>query len=68
MKAQPPNQNDRVWETLFQQYEILEKIEQEGKFILSIEQIREGQESKVLTKFDHKNNLPEIFKKNQIPL
>ncbi len=66
MKAQPPNQNDRVWETLFQQYEILEKIEQEGKFILSIEQIRECQESKVLTKFDHKNNLPEIFKKNQL--
>lgn len=66
MKVRQPSQKDKAWRTLFLKYNILEKVKQEGKFHISIEQIRQYQESKIITKFDHQNNLPEVFKENSL--
>ncbi|EDN7485605.1 hypothetical protein F3349_15970, partial [Listeria monocytogenes] len=56
------NQTDEAWERLFEKYNILEVIERDGVFIISAQQIKEYREARLMTKFDHKANLPNLFK------
>ena len=58
--------NDKAWEHLFEKYDILEKIKKNGQFIISANTIKEFREPRLMTKFDHKINLPEIFEKNSL--
>lgn len=58
--------NDEAWERLFDKYHILEKVEQNGQFIISANQIKEFREPRLMTKFDHKVNLPDIFTANNL--
>lgn len=51
------------WDLIFEKYNILNKIEKEGFFIISAEQIREYKEPRLMTKFDFSKQLPQIFKK-----
>lgn len=68
MSEQPKGQNDIAWEALFEQYDILEHIEKEGKFFISAAQIKEYREPRLMAKFDHKINLPQIFAKNNLAI
>jgi hypothetical protein len=54
--------NDNSWEQLFQEYQILDHIERDGQFIISAAQINPVRQSRLMAKFDHRVNLPEIFR------
>ena len=60
--------NDTAWESLFDKYHILAAIEQNGQFIISANQIKEFREPRLITKFDHKINLPNIFASNNLSI
>ncbi len=53
-----------AWEQLFEKYSILDVVREHGNFIITAKQIKEFREPRLMTKFDHSENLPKIFKKN----
>lgn len=60
--------NDTAWKILFDKYDILGNIERNGQFIISSNQIKEFREPRLMTKFDHKINLPTIFADNRLAI
>lgn len=60
--------NDAAWERLFDKHRILDEIEQNGQFIISARQIKEFREPRLMTKFDHRVNLPDIFASNGLSI
>lgn len=60
--------NDAAWEALFEKYNILSCIEKEGSFPISASQIREYREPRLMAKFDHRINLPQIFHKHRLAI
>lgn len=68
MSEQAKSQNDTAWEALFRKYDILPSIESEGKFIISASQIKEYREPRLMAKFDHNINLPQIFARNNLAI
>lgn len=60
--------NDAAWENLFDKYHILDEIAKNGKFVISASQIKEFREPRLMTKFDHKINLPGIFASNNLSI
>lgn len=60
--------NDTAWQILFDKYDILGNIERNGQFIISSNQIKEFREPRLMTKFDHKINLPTIFADNRLAI
>jgi hypothetical protein len=56
------SQNDLAWEKLFEKHKILDRILKDGRFDISAAQIKEsGREPRLMTKFDHKSQLPKLF-------
>ena len=68
MSEKAKGQNDRAWEALFEKYDILSRIRQEGKFVISAAQIKEYREPRLMAKFDHRINLPQIFSEHQLAI
>jgi hypothetical protein len=62
------SKNDLAWEKLFTKYSILEKISESGYFEIESASINEFRESRLMAKFDHQINLPEIFKKHNLSI
>lgn len=62
------NQNDDKWAYLFDKYNILEHIKNEGVAIITASQIKECREPRLMTKFDSKGNRPTIFKDNNLSI
>ena len=60
--------NDAAWESLFDKYHILDEIDRNGQFVISANQIKEFREPRLMTKFDHKINLPNIFVANNLSI
>ena len=60
--------NHEAWEALFRYYDILAQVEQQGEFRISADQIREYREPRLMTKFDHRINLPDMFSKNELAI
>lgn len=60
--------NNVAWRELFNRYDILNRIDSDGKFIISASQIGEFREARLMTKFDHKINLPSLFKENNLAI
>ena len=60
--------NDTAWQALFDKYHILDVIAAEGRFTISAAQIKEFREPRLMTKFDHKINLPKIFAENHLAI
>jgi hypothetical protein len=56
--------NDEAWGKIFSKYDIVAQVNRYGMFEITASQIKEFREPRLMTKFDHKNNLPELFKKN----
>lgn len=59
---------NNAWEQLFKKYSILDVVQEHGNFIITAKQIKEFREPRLMTKFDHSENLPEIFKKNSLSI
>src|SRR5690554_4849486 len=60
--------NDKAWEKLFDEYDILQRVNTNGNFIIESRKIGKYRESRLMTKFDHESNLPIIFKDNQLSI
>lgn len=60
--------NEAAWKLLFEKYKILDSVRNEGEFIISANQIKEFREPRLMTKFDHKVNLPDIFAQNNLAI
>ena len=60
--------NDRAWETLFERHHILEEVDKNGFFEIESAQINQERESRLMAKFDHSVNLPEIFRDNHLSI
>ncbi|HKQ52793.1 MAG TPA: hypothetical protein VJT74_10515, partial [Pyrinomonadaceae bacterium] len=57
-----------AWEELFKRHNILEEIDRHGVYQISSKAINELHEARLMTKFDHQVQLPEIFKKNHLTI
>lgn len=60
--------NDTAWETLFERYDILRHIQQHGHYEIDADTIKTVREPRLMAKFDHKTNLPEVFRKNGLSI
>lgn len=59
---------DENWEKLFDKHKIAQEIQQNGYFEISSKQINEFREARLMTKFDHRANLPKLFKDNDLSI
>ena len=57
-----------AWNQLFEKYSILDVVREQGNFIITAKQIKEFREPRLMTKFDHSENLPDIFKENNLSI
>ena len=62
------NTNKEAWEKLFEQYNILNEIKNNGYFTITAKQINDYREARLMTKFDNSATLPEIFKANKLSI
>lgn len=62
------SKNDIAWETLFERYQILDIINQQGYFEIDAATINQERESRLMAKFDHSVNLPKIFKEHSLSI
>ena len=53
---------------LFDKYHILDEVKRHGQFVISAGQIKEFREPRLMTKFDHRVNLPQIFSENGLAI
>jgi hypothetical protein len=60
--------NEDAWDVLFEKHNILDSINSSGQFEITSAQINELRESRLMTKFDHRANLPDIFRKNNLAI
>ncbi|AMN66457.1 AAA-associated domain-containing protein [Psychrobacter sp. P11G5] len=60
--------NDDAWEKIFEKDRLLEKLESEGEFIITSERINDIRQSRLMTKFDSRKDLPRIFKDNKLSI
>lgn len=60
--------NKEAWQLLFDKYNILEEINQNGYFKITAKQINQFREARLMTKFDNSANLPELFKDNNLAI
>ena len=60
--------NDLCWEQLFEKHKILEKILVKGHVSISSTEINKVREARLMTKFDHRSQLPKIFTENNLSI
>ena len=60
--------NDVAWENLFSRYDILSKVQQNGIYRISAATINGEREARLMTKFDQRASLPEIFRDNHLSI
>lgn len=59
---------NKSWEKIFDKYKILDKIDKYGHFIITSSQINKFREARLMAKFDHKKNLPQLFIDNKLSI
>ncbi|BBI66043.1 hypothetical protein PKHYL_02340 [Psychrobacter sp. KH172YL61] len=57
------SKNDLAWERLFEEDSLLDKIDAEGEFVVHSKRINDFRQARLMTKFDARKDLPEIFKR-----
>lgn len=60
--------NDIAWEALFAEHPILQDVEKHGVHRISASAINKRREARLMTKFDHAVNLPDIFASNNLSI
>ena len=59
---------DRSWEKLFKKHNIVGKVAEDGYFIITSSEINKFREARLMTKFDHKKNLPILFQEHNLSI
>ncbi|MGK7944073.1 MAG: translation elongation factor [Microcystaceae cyanobacterium] len=62
------SKNDQAWEIIFKEEEILNVIASDGFFEISSTRINQQREARLMTKFDHSVQLPQIFKDHNLTI
>jgi hypothetical protein len=63
------SKNDITWEVIFEKLKILDRILEYGNIEISATTINSfGREARLMTKFDHKSQLPKIFAENKLSI
>lgn len=62
------SKNDTAWEKIFDKYKIIDKVLSDGHTIISSTHINEFREARLMTKFDHKSQLPKLFANNNLSI
>lgn len=62
------SKNDSAWEEIFNKYNIIEKVINEGHALITSTNINEFREARLMTKFDHKSQLPQLFIDNNLSI
>lgn len=63
------SKNNKVWNFLFEKYNIVDEVNKNGIFEIAADQIKEaGREPRLMTKFDSSENLPKIFTDNKLAI
>lgn len=62
------NKNEIAWNALFRKYDILNQVNHLGTFEISSGMINEFREARLMTKFDYRSQLPQIFKENELSI
>jgi hypothetical protein len=57
---------DKQWENIFNDYPILQEIDKKGIYHITSTEINNYREARLMTKFDHRDNLPYIFSENNL--
>ena len=60
--------NKEAWKLIFDKYDILNKVNNDGYFKITSKEINEYREARLMTKFDNSANLPELFKENNLAI
>lgn len=60
--------NDKSWETIFQELHILDKLADNETVQISSEEINKHREARLMTKIDHRSQLPKIFADNNLAI
>lgn len=68
MSNKPKTLNDKAWEKLFDKHNIIRTVEDNGLYEISARQINEFREARLMTKFDHRSNLPILFEENNLSI
>ena len=62
------SKNNIAWKKLFEKYKIAEKVNTKGFYEIKASAINEFREARLMTKFDFKSQLPEIFFNNNFSI
>lgn len=62
------NKNDKAREQIFEKYDILNKIKSNWIYEISAKDITPIREARLMTKFDHVEDLPKIFSENKLSI
>ena len=62
------SKNDTAWEKIFEKYKIIDKVSTDGHTVISSTHINEFREARLMTKFDHKSQLPKLFADNNLSI
>jgi hypothetical protein len=62
------SKNDIAWKQIFEKYEIISVLERSSYFEISSSEINEFREARLMTKFDHKSQLPKLFTDNNLSI
>lgn len=68
MSNKPKTMIDKYWEQIFDKYNIIEEVKKQGLFEITSKQINEFKEARLMTKFDHRSNLPTLFDDNDLAI
>ena len=63
------SKNNEAWNLLFDKFNIIENINKNGYFEITADDIKtSGREPRLMTKFDSSENLPDMFKNNELAI
>src|SRR5690606_4970809 len=59
---------DENWEKIFEKHKIIDKVLADGYANITAKEINEFREARLMTKFDHKSQLPKLFTDNNLSI
>lgn len=62
------SKNDIAWEKIFEKYKIVDNVLNNGHSLITSTNINEFREARLMTKFDHKSQLPKLFAENNLSI
>ena len=62
------SKNDIAWQSIFDKHKIIERVLKDGHFEITATEINKFREARLMTKFDHKSQLPKLFSDNHLSI